>query len=626
MTLDYSFVKKDLIKHSSFFNLPRYATLLDLLNHRAQYQGEQTAYTFLENGETESASLTYQQLQLQARAIAARLQQVVAPGDRALLLYPSGLEFIAAFFGCLYAGVVAVPAYPPRRNQNLDRLQSIVSDCQAAVALTTTSLLPNLESSLNQDSQLASLPCLATDSSEADLAAAWYQPEVNSDTLAFLQYTSGSTGKPKGVMVTHGNLLHNSEIIYQAFGHSPESRGVIWLPLYHDMGLIGGVIQPLYGGFPVVLMSPLDFLQKPVRWLQAISRYRATTSGGPNFAYELCARKITEEQKAGLDLSSWDLAFTGAEPIRAETLEQFAADFASCGFRQEAFYPCYGMAEATLFISGGSKAEPPIFQSVSENALKDNRAVPAAPAEQGSKRLIGVGHGWLDQDIRIVNPESGSECPAGQVGEIWLKGQSVAQGYWQNPQKTTEAFQAKLDTGEGPFLRTGDLGFLQEDGELFVTGRLKDTIIIRGRNHYPQDIELSVEKSHEALVSSHSAAFAIEVGGEEKLVVVAEVERRYRQRRQQSETEHQGLEQRKGVDRRQDNANPGFEFKLEKLPVFEEIITNVRQSVTRHHGLQVHAVCLLRFGSIPKTSSGKIQRYACQNGFLENTLNVVWQA
>lgn len=625
MTQNYLVVKKDLIKRSSF-HLPQPMTLVDLLNDRAYYKAEQTAYTFLENGETESASLTYQQLQLQARAIAARLQQEVAPGERALLLYPSGLEFIAAFFGCLYAGVVAVPAYPPRRNQNLDRLQSIVSDCQAAVALTTASLLPNLEGSLHQDAELASLKCLATDSIEADLAAAWQQPEVNSDTLAFLQYTSGSTGKPKGVMVTHGNLLHNSEIIYQGFGHGPDSRGVIWLPLYHDMGLIGGVIQPLYGGFPVVLMSPIDFLQKPVRWLQAISRYRATTSGGPNFAYELCARKITAEQKAGLDLSSWDLAFTGAEPIRAETLNEFAAAFAPCGFRREAFYPCYGMAEATLFVSGNIKEQPPTIQSISEEALRANQVIPVPPSQEGARQVVGVGQGWQDQQIRIVDPSSLTECTPGSVGEIWLAGASVAQGYWNNSEKTAETFGAYLaDTGEGAFLRTGDLGFLQEDGELFVTGRLKDVIIIRGRNHYPQDIELSIEKSHKALVSSHSAAFTIEVGGEEKLVVVAEVERRYRQRRQQSESEYQGVERRNG-DRRQENPNPGFTVSLDKQPVFAEIITNIRRSVARHHGLQVHSVCLLRFGSIPKTSSGKIQRYACRNGFLEDTLNLVCQA
>lgn len=599
--------KKDRVNFHSF-SPQRYVTFLNLLDDRAQRQAEQTAYIFLESGETESASITYQQLQLQARAIAARLQQVVALGDRALLLYPSGLDFISAFFGCLYAGIIAVPAYPPRRNQNLERLHAIVSDCQAAIALTTAALLPSLKASLDQDPQLSSLSCLATDALNPDLATTWQQPNISRDNLAFLQYTSGSTGKPKGVMVSHGNLLHNSEIIYRGFGHNSGSRGVIWLPLYHDMGLIGGAIQPLYGGFPVALMSPVDFLQKPVRWLQAISRYGATTSGGPNFAYELCARKITEEQKATLDLSRWDLAFTGAEPIRAETLNQFAESFASCGFRREAFYPCYGMAEATLFVSGDVKERPPTIQTISEEALAANKAIPATPSEARVKQVVGVGQGWLDQQIRIVDPNSLTECSQGSVGEIWLAGTSIAQGYWNNPEKTAEAFNAYLaDTTEGPFLRTGDLGFLQEDGELFVTGRLKDTIIIRGRNHYPQDIEQTVEKSHEALVASHSAAFAIEVSGEEKLVVLAEVERRYRQRR----PEHSKLE---------------IEGFSEEVQVFNSIFNSIKQSVTRNHGLQVYTVCLLRFGSIPKTSSGKIQRHACRNRFLDNNLNLVWQS
>lgn len=564
------------------------STLVDLLGYRAQNQSDSTAYTFLQDGETASIKLTYKELDLKARAIAARLQRMEVTVSRALLLYPAGLEFIAAFFGCLYAGVVAVPAYPPRRNQNMSRLQAIVASSQATVALTNQSLLGNIEGSFAQNPELAELRWLATDNIASDLAEAWQEPEVSSDSLAFLQYTSGSTGTPKGVMVSHGNLLHNLALIHKCFGHTPNSQGVIWLPPYHDMGLIGGVLQPLYGEFPVTLMSSVDFLQKPVRWLQAISRYKATTSGGPNFAYDLCVRKIKPEQLASLDLSSWEVAFTGAEPIGAETLEQFARTFAPCGFRKEAFYPCYGMAETTLIVSGGLKTALPIVREFNAAALEQNRVVPAAGKQEGNRAIVGCGHTWLDQKIVIVDPESLTPCPDNQVGEIWVSGLSVAQGYWNRLEETKQTFDAYLaDTGEGPFLRTGDLGFLQ-DGELFVTGRIKDVIIIRGQNHYPQDIEMTVEKSHPALRPGCGAAFAVDVKGSERVVVVAEVERSY----------------------------------LRKLDV-NEVVGNIRQAMTAQHALDVYATVLVKTGSIPKTSSGKIQRHACRSGFLTGSLNVV---
>ena len=620
----------DMITNSSFSSVSQqYPTLIHLLDDRAQKQADKIAYIFLNNGETESATLTYQQLQQQARAIAAQLQQKLSPGERALLLYPSGLEFIVAFFGCLYADIIAVPAYPPRRNQNLSRLQSIISDCQAKIALTTQTLLPNLESRLEQDPQFAPLHWLATDSVDLASLSDWIDPQSSSETLAFLQYTSGSTGKPKGVMVTQGNLIHNQRTIERGFGHTDQTIFVGWLPLFHDMGLIGNVLQPLYLGIPCTLMAPVDFLQKPVRWLQAISRYRATTSGGPNFAYDLCMRKVTEEQKATLDLSSWEVAFNGAEPIRSKTLERFAEAFARCGFRHKSFYPCYGMAEATLFVSGNPKQQPPTIDTFSEEALTGNRAINMTPNQEGAKQIVGVGHGWLDQQIRIVDPHSFTECSPARVGEIWLAGKSVAHGYWNNPEKSAETFQAYIadNSQEEPFLRTGDLGFFCEDGELFITGRLKDVIIIRGRNHYPQDIESTIENSHEALIPNHSAAFCLEVDGEEKLIITAEVERRYRHRRRPKETQKQFEERERRIrERRKENVNPGFELSLDSPPVFEEILANIRKNVAKNHGLQVHALCLLRFGSIPKTSSGKIQRYACRQGFLGNTLNVVWQS
>jgi len=564
------------------------ASFVEILRERAINQPHKVAYTFLEDGETEEINLTYGELDRKARFIGALLQNLGLTGERALLLYPPGLDFVTAFFGCLYAGVVAVPAYPPRRNQSLDRLQAIVKDCQAKEVLTTTSVWKNIERSCAENPEFASMRWLATDNLSGYWDKVWKEPAIDSDSLAFLQYTSGSTGTPKGVMVSHGNLVHNSRQIHQAFGHNSKSRGVIWLPLYHDMGLIGGVLQPLYGGFPVTLMSPLDLLQKPLRWLQAISKYQATTSGGPNFAYDLCLKKISPEQRDSLDLSSWQVAFSGAEPVRAETLEQFAEYFAPCGFRKEAFYPCYGMAESTLFIAGGLKQSAPVIQKVDGSALEQNQVVAPTEEKEDNQTLVGCGYPRLDQKVVIAHPESLTKCAEGEVGEIWVSGSSVAKGYWNRPEQTKETFEAYLaDTQEGPFLRTGDLGFLL-DGELFVTGRCKDVIIIRGRNHYPQDIERTVAESNSVLRAGYGAAFATKVNGEERLVVVQEVER----------------------------------TALRRLDV-DQVIGDIRQALTGQHGLQVHAVLLIKTGSIPKTSSGKIQRFACRAKFEAGTLEVV---
>jgi acyl-CoA synthetase (AMP-forming)/AMP-acid ligase II len=565
-----------------------WSTLVELLTYRAQNQPEQTAYVFVHRTETEVGKLTYKELDRKAKAIATRLQALDLVGQSALLLYPPGLDFIAAFFGCLYASVVAVPTYPPRRNQKTTRVQTIVENAQATVALTTASILSDTERRFDQSPELAAMQWLTTDDDAELQLSDWQQPAIDRNTLAFLQYTSGSTGTPKGVMVSHGNLLHNSALIYQSYGHSSDSQGVIWLPPYHDMGLIGGVLQPLYGGFPVAIMSPVDFLQQPIRWLQAISRYRATTSGGPNFAYDLVCSKVTPQQIAHLDLSSWEVAFTGAEPVRGETLERFAATFEPCGFRKEAFYPCYGMAETTLIVSGGLKTAAPRIEQVKGEALEQNRIALAKDGEEGLRQLVSCGESLSDLKVAIVDPETLTSLPDDKVGEIWVAGASVAQGYWQRPQETQKTFAAYIaDTGEGPFLRTGDLGFLQE-GELFITGRIKDAIIIRGQNHYPQDIELTVERSHPALRPNCGAAFAVEVNGAERLVVVQEVQRTY----------------------------------LRKLNV-KEVVESICRAVTAEHNLQVYATVLVRTESIPKTSSGKIQRHACRNGFLNGSLSVV---
>ena len=511
----------------------QFSTFVEVLQWRARQQSTQPVYTYLSDGEDEKVSLTARELDHQARAIGALLQQHGATGERVLLLYPPGLDFIAAFFGCLYAGAIAVPVLPPhpvRPQRALSRLQAIVSDAQPSVALMTSRVRTRLQRLAVRMAELETISWLTTDQLASDLAQTWQEPTVTGTSLAFLQYTSGSTATPKGVMVSQANLLHNCAFIHQGFENRPDERGVFWLPFHHDMGLIGGILQTLCCGGSCTLLSPLAFLQRPVRWLQAISRTRATISGAPNFAYELCVRKITPEQRASLDLRSWAVAFNGAEPVQQATLERFSAAFASCGFRPEAFYPCYGLAEASLFVSGGCRSSSPVVLQVNSSALEHNRVIEVGPQDTGIRSLVGCGQVPPDQQIIIVDPEGLTRCPPNQVGEIWVTGPSVAQGYWNRPEDTVQTFGAHLsDTREGPFLRTGDLGFVK-DGELFVTGRLKDLIIIDGSNHYPQDIEQTIEqtleRSHAPLRPHSSAVFSVEQDGAECLVVMQEVERR----------------------------------------------------------------------------------------------------
>ncbi len=574
-----------------------YSTVVDVLLHRAATQPTQTAYTFLADGENESDSCTYQELDIQARAIAARLLTKVKSGDRALLVYPytAGLEFIAAFMGCLYAGVIAVTDYPRQHIKSLSQYSDRIVNSQAAIALTTQEFADRVKNQLfanpGMAMKLQAMPWIASDRINlATAASIWQQPHIDPDTLAFLQYTSGSTGNPKGVMVTHGNVLHNSEVIYQSFGHHDQTKILMWLPMFHDMGLIGGVMQPLYAGTPAVLMSPIALAQKPFLWLQALDRYQITTSGGPNFAYDLLCQKITPEQIASLDLSHWEVAFTGAEPVRAETLIKFAELYKPCGFKKEAFYPCYGMAEGTLFITGGNAQDYPKIAYLDKKALTEDQVVAIEPEEANAKAVVSCGYSWLGDKVIIVDPQSLTECEADHVGEIWATGAGIGKGYWQQTEQTEYTFNAYLsDTQEGPFLRTGDLGFIR-DGELYITGRIKDMMILWGRNHYPQHIEETVESCHPALRTNHGAAFSIEVNGEEQLIIAHEINR----------TDLRGLN-------------------------IEEVIGAIRQSVGEQNLANVFAVALLKTGSIPKTSSGKIQRRACWGQFLDGSLNLVGQ-
>lgn len=579
------------MSENNLIPFPDASTFVEFLYRRALHHPDREVFTFLIDGEIEGARLTFGDLDRRARAIGAWLQQHVERGSRVLLVYPSDLEFITAFFGCLYGGMIAVPTYPPqtRTKRSIAKVQAIINDVQPAAVLTISSLSSIVESVYAQVQNLQDVPLINTDSIDNALAAAWRDPAVDSNTLAFLQYTSGSTGMPKGVMLAHENLLHNAAFIHRQLELTPEVRGLSWLPLYHDMGLIGMVIEAVYAGAQCTIMSPAAFLQRPVRWLQAISRTRATLSGGPNFAYDLCVRKITPEQKEGLDLSSWTIALNGAEPVRHETLQRFIEAFAPCGFRPDNFLPCYGLAEATLLVSSVRKAELPTVLTLQADALKQNRVVKAStdsPLERVST-YVGSGQPITGLKVAIAHTELRTTCPPGEIGEIWVSGPIIAHGYWQRAEETLHTFRATLaDTGEGPFLRTGDLGFVQDD-ELFVTGRLKDMIIIRGRNYYPQDIELITEQSHPALRPSCGIAFSIDAFDEEQLVIVHEVERQYR-----------------------------------NLDV-DEVVTAIRRAVAEQFELQVYAVVLVKVGSIPKTSSGKLQRSACRERYFDGLLDIL---
>jgi acyl-CoA synthetase (AMP-forming)/AMP-acid ligase II len=555
-------------------------TVVELLQARAEHQPDRVGYVFLADGETDEHPLTYGRADARARAVAASLRAASAvPGDRVLLVLPPGLDYITALFGCLYAGVVAVPVYPPdpvNLDRALPRLTAIVRDAEPVAALTIAPLLGFLDVVTERAPALGGLRWLAVD--EADGADDPHDARglvpVKPDTTALLQYTSGSTAAPKGVLLSHGNLLHNSSVIERLFDTTPESRGLVWLPPYHDMGLIGGLIQPLYAGFPVTLMSPLHFLEDPLRWLRAIDRHRITASGGPNFAYQVCVRRADPEQVATLDLSSWRLAFNGAEPIRPETLVRFAETFAPAGFRPEAFLPCYGLAEATLIVSG---RRPLAEVHVDRTALEQHRVVRSDDAT--AVRLANCGPGVDGQLIAIIDPATSVACPDDRVGEIWVSGPSVAQGYWRRPEDTDRVFHARIDGGdERAFLRTGDLGF-RLDGQLVVTGRLKDLLIVRGQNHYPQDIELTAERADPVLRPGGAAAFVLN-DNDDEIVLVHEV------RRQADVVDVDGVAGR------------------------------IRQAVAQAHGLQVHVVALIRPGGLPKTPSGKVQRRLCRARFL----------
>ncbi|MCB0416543.1 MAG: fatty acyl-AMP ligase [Bdellovibrionales bacterium] len=562
------------------------STLVDLVLSRSESRPGQNSHIFLRDGQSDEQIITYADLDQKARALAVTLSQFASPGDSVLINHNPGLEYVCSFFGCLYAGVVAIPVYPPRFNQKLERLDSIVREALPKVALTSGGILDNLSPHFEAHPLLRDLTWVDTEKVNADWRG-WKRPDIGADSLAFLQYTSGSTSQPKGVMLSHGNLLSNLECISEAFEVHDGSSSFSWLPPYHDMGLIGGILEPIYAGIPVTMMSPYTFLMRPFRWLQALTKYKTTFSGAPNFAYELCTHRVTEKQMSELDLSHWELAYCGAEPIRADVLERFSQKFAAVGFKSEAFYPCYGLAESTLMVTGAHRRKAPVIGYFDRNQLEtEGKGVHTEPG-LGANALVSCGKTVLDHDVVIVNPRTFEACSEGTVGEIWVSGPSVALGYWKQPESTSRTFGVRLEGSDRRFLRTGDLGFLFDD-ELFVTGRIKDMVIIRGRNIFPQDVERAVELSHPSLKVGSGAVVSVEQGGEERLVVIQEVSR-------------QAL---RDVD-------------------LDEVVESIKSRVVEEFGITPYAISLIKSNSIPLTSSGKVKRQASKLQFLQGELSEI---
>ncbi len=579
--------------------------LVEQLILHAENQPDKILYTYLADGETETASLTFAQLDQAARCVARQLLELASPESRVLMLFDSGMDFITSFFGCLYAGMIAVPAYPPRFNRNIARVTAIIQDCQPAIIITNRAVTEKMAEWRDNSPTFENLAWLDVESidtqgvvqapaQEATQARVqlpeWQPASISPDSIAFLQYTSGSTGSPKGVQVTHANIMHNEALIQHAFGIDAHAIGVSWLPLFHDLGLIGMILAAACAGARCIFMPPEQFVADPKKWLKAISRYRATASAGPSFAYELCSAKIRLDDIKDLDLSSWRVLINGAEAVNAEVMRRFTSKFAPLGFREETFLPAYGMAETTLFVCGEQASEKPVTHLFDGASLTHNQAKLAdAHADTSTSaciELVSCGKSNPSLPFQIVDPDSFDPCAANCVGEIWVEGGSVAAGYWNKPELSKEIFAAFTKDNKGPFLRTGDLGFVNELGELYITGRCKELIIIRGQNHYPQDIEQTVQRDQICFKSGAGIAFSINSENDkEKLVIVQEVERQFR----------------KNIDA-------------------HSLFQNVAKALMIHHGLELETLVLVAPTAIPKTSSGKLQRNLCKQRFLTNGL------
>lgn len=549
--------------------MDRVPTFPEIMQARARSQAHQTACRFFSGPELKPATLSFLELWQQSAALARILVAAGLSGQRILLVCRSQQRFVVAFYACLVAGVVAVPTAGAKRTQLLDRLRLIAVDAEiAAVAFDVDEIAqwePILAGVRKFDLRELDRAAIASVEAHASMFA-----RAQPDQAAFLQYTSGSTGDPKGVIVTHRNLVQNSAVIADAMEISAASSLFTALPLYHDMGLVGGVLQLMYSGCVAGFLPPAEFVQYPERWLQIISRYGVTVSGGPNFMYDLAARTIKDRELDGVELSAWRVAFCGAEPIRAGTVRRFVDRFGAVGFRADAFYPCYGMAESTLFISGV------------------NVGAPLAVQQRETGAVVGCGRPRLDMSLEIVDPATRKPVAPGDIGEIWVAGSSVAPGYWRRPQLTASVFHATLAASdEAKFLRTGDLG-LWQDEQLYVVGRLKDLVIVHGKKYAPQDIEAACESAHEGLRRAAGAAFSVEHDDTERLVVVHELERSW----------------------------------LRRSAEWSQIRQAVRLQLSQQFGLPLFDLVLIRPGALPRTSSGKVRRGQCRSDYQNERLAV----
>lgn len=582
--------------------------LTERLREHARAAPGRLAYTFLrDDGRIDEIS--YGALERRATELAATLAIHAAPGARALLLYPAGLEFITVYLACLLAGIIAVPATIPHKTRASRRLRALLEDADPVLILTRSDCEPAVKASLSLV-EASNRVCLSTDQLEAagDPAAL---PDIAPDMIAFLQYTSGSTSLPKGVEITHRNIAANVAAIREGFGFGPATVMVSWLPLFHDMGLIGSVVSPLHVGFHCVLMAPASFLKNPLQWLEAISHYRGTCAGAPNFGWDYCATRIDDEQKAGLDLSSLDVAYNGSEPVRASTLRAFSAAFARCGMRDTALFPCYGMAETTLFVAGGPRGRAPLMRTVSKSLLEGNQIRDASPGDPDAREIVSSGRVGAGNRVLIVDPETRLPVSSHRVGEVWVAGPSVARGYWNRPEESEAVFGARVaSTGDGPFLRTGDLAFMR-DGDLFITGRLKDLIIINGRNVYPQDIEEVIEHAIDFIEPNMCAAFSVEVNGQERLAIVAEANRNLVRAAAQLEKGLSGTEE-------QQRAKTAY------LARIEATAQDMCKVIGQQFDVSVSSIVFVKPGAFPRTTSGKVQRSRCKELAISGQLELVY--
>ncbi|WP_149261486.1 fatty acyl-AMP ligase [Actinomadura sp. K4S16] len=550
------------------------------------------AYTFMDymtDPDGIATHVTWGELDRRARGIAAAIRRATEPGRRVALLAPQDLHYVTSFLGAMYARVIGVPLFSPDLPGHGDRLLAVYQDADPDVVITTSGSLPHVRAFLGGGDVRRPAEVIVADEVDADLD--WTPEPIDPDDVAYLQYTSGSTRTPAGVIITHGNFATNAEQLWRTFDGIPrESSGVNWLPVFHDMGLVTTVALPLVYGNPGVIMDPVAFVMRPVRWLELLSAQTHAFTGGPNFAYEYLTAQVTEEEKAKLDLSGVQVFMNGAEPIRESTLTGFYEAFKDCGLRPEAQVCAYGLAEATVYVSASSRFRKPTRVAFDHEGLRRGVAEPCGADAPGAIQLIACGTSY-GQHVAVADPETGVRLPDGRVGEIWVHGPNVAAGYWGRPEATKETFEAEFaDPGElpsGPWLRTGDLGVLH-GGELFVTGRIKDLVIVDGRNHYPQDIEVTVSGAHKAIRREYACAVAVDTGDTEGLVVVAERNRR--------------------------------------VPIAlldrEEAARAVRAAVKQQHDLRVHDFVLIEPGGLPRTSSGKIARSACRQAYLDGTLPV----